>query len=369
MKPDMEGFLYPEIDVSRCVACKLCAMACPVTSKPPSDRSPKAYACRNKDDRIRYDSSSGGLFTPLAERILRKSGVVFGAAFDASFNVVHDFAETADDLSRLRQSKYAQSRMGKAYARAKACLDAGRYVYFSGTPCQIAGLQAYLGKDCERLICQDLICHGVPSPKVWRDYLSYRERRSGAPVRAVQFREKRQSWSSPSTVMRFENGKEYRRNAREDLFCRGFLENLFLRPSCFSCPFKGSGGSADITLADFWGVDRVLPELFDDRGTSLLLIHSQKGADLFDCVREELICEEVSPAEALRHNPLALASARPPAAPAQFWETYHRRGLPKTLRAYLKVGAVIRCKRLARRVVNKISRRQNVAAKGSGFDA
>ena len=195
MVADLEGFLYPSVDTKECINCGLCEKICPILKKNPIKSDDIiAYAAMLNNTDIRLESSSGGVFTAIAESVIDKNGVVFGAELDENFNVIHTYVETKEELKKFRGSKYVQSVIGETYKRAKGFLDQGRFVLFTGTPCQIGGLYAYLNKDYDNLITQDLICHGVPSPMVWRKYLEFREDISHAGVRRMSFRHKKYGW-------------------------------------------------------------------------------------------------------------------------------------------------------------------------------
>lgn len=273
MQEDREGFVYPEVDATACVDCGLCETVCPVLH-PAQRRLPvEVYAARNRDESVRLASSSGGVFTRLAEWILDRGGVVFGARFNEKWEVVHDYAETREALARFRGSKYVQSRIGDTYRQAERFLKEGRMVLFTGTSCQIAGLKRFLRREYENLLAVDVICHGVPSPKVWRRYLN--DLTEGAPesISSVSFRDKQAGWRNFSLKVECEY-KSYQANFKFDLFYNLFLENLILRLSCHSCPSKGGRSSSDMTLGDFWGIEQVDPAFDDDRGCSVVLVYN-----------------------------------------------------------------------------------------------
>ena len=287
MKTDDEGFWYPEVLSESCIDCGVCERVCPAKHEQAQINEPAAFAVYNKDEKVRGGSSSGGVFTALAEYIIESGGVVFGAEFDEKFNVVHGFAEQKSELGRFRGSKYVQSRIGQSYIKARQFLKAGRTVLFSGTPCQIAGLKSYLGHGYDNLFTVDLICHGVPSPKVWDKYLKHKEQRAGAPVAGVNFRSKQQSWKKFAMALSFGNKMVYNKTLDKDEYLRAFLQNVTLRPSCYECNFKTLGRTSDLTLADFWGVDVVMPDFADDKGVSLVLVHSDKGNNLLEVISEK----------------------------------------------------------------------------------
>ena len=308
---DEEGFLYPQVDQKECSSCNLCEKVCPILN-PHSiskETKPLAYAVKNTDEYIRERSSSGGVFTAMAEYIIEQGGLVFGAAFDDDFNVVHIRVDKKEDLEKLRGSKYVQSKIGYTYQEAKEALISGNPVFFTGTPCQIGGLKAFLKKDYEKLYTQDLICHGVPSPFAWKKYLEYLADKYGSEVKHVAFRNKAKSWKKYSISIWFENGQELTEPFTENVYMQAFLKNLCLRPSCYNCAFKGINRVADITLADFWGIETVLPQMDDDKGTSLIMIHSDKGKELFETISCRLQGQEVDAPLAIHENGSAVYSS------------------------------------------------------------
>ena len=285
MQSDTEGFLYPVVDKSACADCGLCEQVCPVIHQASPTQPLNVYVARNNNEVIRRQSSSGGIFTLLAEAVIREGGVVFGAKFGEEWNVVHASTETLDGLAAFRGSKYVQSAIGNTYKEARNLLRQGRKVLFSGTPCQIAGLRRYLRKDYDNLLAVDVICHGVPSPMVWQRYLD--EMRMKGDITDISFRDKSNSWNRYDFRLRYTspvtgaNGssceKEFKQLFAENTYMRGFLADLFLRPSCHSCPAKGPKGVSDITLGDYWGVEHEHPDWDDDKGSSVVIVHTEKG--------------------------------------------------------------------------------------------
>lgn len=310
MVPDEEGFAYPLVNLKKCIDCNLCARVCPINQSHKADNHPQVLACYNIDELVRLDSSSGGLFTLFAEQIVNNNGVVFGATFDDDFNVLHRYAHTIDELRQFRGSKYVQSIIGDSYKQVRVFLNQGKPVLFSGTPCQIAGLRAYLNHDYESLYCVDIICHGVPSPLVWRKYISYRESIAGSKIRNASFRRKNNGWRHFSMSFSFHNDTEYTQQHTQDPYMRAFLRNVCLRPSCYRCNFKTLQRESDITLADFWGVHRLLPELYDDKGTSLIFLNTSKGKTLFDEIQSRIVFKEVDLNRVLDYNPCAIKSVQ-----------------------------------------------------------
>lgn len=359
---DHEGFLYPHIDTNKCIDCGKCVDICPINNPVSVETiKPQAFAAWNQNEEIRKNSSSGGMFTLLAEKILKDGGAVFGASLTENFRAVHHIqVENTDDLKYLRGSKYLQSVTGDSYIQAKNCLDEGKPVLFTGTPCQIAGLHAYLGKDYPLLYTQDIICHGVPSTKVWGRYVDYRESEANSKTQGLFFRHKEQGWKKFSVQFEFENCSKYRETLRKDLFMRGFLADLYLRPSCHKCAFKGITRTADITLADFWGVNKLEPEMDDDQGTSLVLIHSKKGYRLFEAVKEQLKYKSIDLESAVAANSAAITSAKPHKNREGFFLHLEKEPFPKLISHCLHESPSTRAKNLIIRVLGKLNRTLNV---------
>lgn len=307
MQEDNEGFLYPIVDENKCIGCDLCDKSCQVLNPITNENEPiVAYACNNLNDAVRMQSSSGGIFSLIAEWIISQNRVVFGAGFDEELNVVHMAVNNINDLSKLRGSKYVQSVIGDSYIQTKELLDAGIKVLFSGTPCQIDGLLHFLRKDYDNLYTLDIICHGVPSPKVWKKYLEYQEILNGSSLSKTKlptFRSKEDGWIRFRSALFFENGNSYSMTHAKDLYMKVFLKNVSLRPSCYACNSKSVNRNSDITLADLWGCRNIVPDMFDDKGTSFVVINSQKGKYLFDAVNASLIFKEIKFEEAIKFNP------------------------------------------------------------------
>lgn len=336
MKPDKEGFSYAVIDETVCIQCGLCEKVCPVLQKKEKKQEmPKAYGAYCRNEEIRLASSSGGVFTLLSEYVLDLGGVVYGAAMEY-FRVKHIRVSERGGLAQLRGSKYVQSDINGTYVRAKADLEAGRTVLFTGTPCQIEGLKAFLRKDYENLIAVDIICHGVPSPLVWEKYVALREKTAGAPATQALFRHKKYGWKEFSVSFKFSNKAEYICRFSEDIFMKAFLYDLCLRPSCYQCSFKKMNRVSDLTIADFWGADEVCSEMDDDKGTSLVILHSERGEAIFRSISEQMRYMETDLTEALKHNPAMTRSAEKPRHRDAFMEKVHTEDLKVLVRKYAR---------------------------------
>jgi len=308
MERDQEGFWYPEVDTTACNDCGLCDRVCPLLdgNNICLERSscPQALAVWSTNQAVRLDSTSGGVFSALAGRMFEMKGYVAGAVYAEDHTVTHVVTTDPGMLPALRSSKYLQSYTGDLFKRVAQLLEGGKQVLFCGTPCQIAGLYRVLGKDYEGLITCDFICRGVNSPKVFLLYLEMLEKQYGAPVISIKFKNKTYGWHRFSTCIDFQNGKTYIMDRYHDPFMRGYLNyNCFVRPSCYGCRFKGTRRHADITLADFWGLDKIHPEWDNDCGTSAVLLNSAKGRAFFQSVGDAVCSHECALREVAAGNP------------------------------------------------------------------
>ena len=327
MTPDEEGFLRPVIREEECVHCGLCAAGCPIReTRPERAGETVAYGAVSHDRETRLESTSGGIFTLLCRWVLDRGGVVFGAAYREDFSVAHCRVETSADIAKLRGAKYAQSALGDTFAQVKVCLEQGRTVLFSGTPCQVGGLKSFLKKDYVNLILADLICHGVPSPAVWQDYVQYRSREDahGERPAVVNLRSKATGWPGYSARFAYSGGAVYSALNRHDPYLRGFVGNLYLRPSCHECHFKGTERQSDFTLGDYWGVWDRQPYLHDGAGTSLVLLHTDKAREIWQQLSPEMEYMVLNAADALAENPSALESAPLTEKRSRFFENWRR---------------------------------------------
>lgn len=355
MESDSEGFWYPVVDYDKCIKCGLCIKVCPIINKTAIENEPIAYACYNKDETIRLRSSSGGIFTLIAEYIIDNGGAVFGAGFDKDFAIVHSYVKTREELEKLRGSKYVQSKIGDTYKRTKKLLDQGRKVLFTGTPCQIGGLKSYLQKDYSNLFCTDIICHGVPSPKVLQKYICYHENQVGSSTRRISFRRKDEGWKRYSVSLSFENNTEYLQTLDNDLFMKAFLSNVCLRPSCYSCNFKTLHRQSDITLADFWGIQNVLPEMDDDKGTSLIFINSVNGQLILEEIKDKISYKEVDINQAVLYNSSAIRSVEHSVNRKNFFKEIDQLSFDQLIKRYCSESLLRRTKRKAKSMALKLS--------------
>lgn len=313
MKDRGEGFLFPAINMEKCIHCNRCEKVCPVLHMPNRNQHTQAFALKSKDDAEREQSTSGGVFPLLARTILDVGGIIYGAAYDNDFSVRHIAVEDSENLPFLQRTKYVQSTLGRIFSEVEEQLKAGRQVLFSGTPCQCAGLRAFLGKEYENLMLVDLICHGVPSPKVWQTYIDYRAGKENGGARPVKIdmRSKTSGWSRYSTEFNYGNGKITRIQNSQDPFIRAFIGNICLRDSCSECLVKGVERCTDLTLGDYWGIWNQHPEFNDEKGTSIVFTHSEKGKNALKRLKEQTEWLEIDTEDGYRENVSMVLSSQP----------------------------------------------------------
>ena len=300
MVQDNEGFLYPFIDNAKCIDCHLCEKKCPVLGREKTvaisgmdkieinrkavetaEYLPDAFVCFLKDDKIREQSTSGGMFTALAQYVLKQKGIVFGVVLNDQQHVIHTSAENEFELAKMRRSKYVQSDQVGVYQNVKEELQRDRMVLYTGTPCQVAGLKSYLGKEYDKLITIDIFCHGVGSPVYWEKYIQYISQKMKSKVKEVRFREKTYGYNSACLAVYFENGKSIHKGHDDDLYWSAFSKNYIYRPSCYTCAFKTINHVSDFSIGDFWNVVQLPLKYRNANGCSLLLCHSVKSNEIF----------------------------------------------------------------------------------------
>lgn len=295
---DKEGFKYPKVNKEKCVNCGLCKRVCPILEKKKfEDRKekPTFMAAWSKDNFTRLDSTSGGVFSEIANKIFDEGGYVCGAVYDENYMVKHIVTNDREMLSKIRSSKYLQSDMNDCFRKIKDLLINNKKVLVCGSPCQIAGLYNYLGQDYENLLSCDFICRGMNSPKIFRQYLDYLEEKYNSKIKNIKFKNKIHGWHNFSTRIDFENGKKYIGGRYLDSYMVGYLKyNAFIRPSCYNCQFKELPRKADITLADFWGIEKIDSKLDNNKGTSLVLLNTKKGEKIFKSISNVQYTEVIS---------------------------------------------------------------------------
>lgn len=341
---DEEGFLYPKVDTDVCIKCGLCEKACPVLNQGVPKQPLYAYAAINRDKDIRLKSSSGGIFTIIAERVIVEGGVVFGAQFNDKWEVEHNYTETFEGLQVFRGSKYVQSRIGESFIIAENFLKQGRKVLYSGTPCQIAGLNLFLRKPYDNLLTIDIVCHGVSSPKIWREYLTTVSQVKD--IQRISMKDKVNSWREYNLTIK-KKGSTMSERASKNKFMLAFSQNLSLRPSCYNCPAKAGKSCSDITLADFWGIEKILPIMDDGHGTSLVCAHTEKGNTYLKSPSIKMV--HVNYGDSIPFNACIERSTTEPVTRKVFWESYQSNGISTLYSLKPQKDSII--KRILRRIV------------------
>lgn len=332
MHPDALGFKYPYVDIEKCVDCRLCEKVCDFQSAHGRlELTPDTYAYAVRHQKLSEveASASGAVFAALSDMILQQKGVIYGAAFNKDFAVSHDRAETREARDRFRRSKYVQSDMGDIFSRVRQDLQEGRIVLFSGTPCQCAGLKRYIGGAlCNRLYLIDLVCHGVPGPEVWKQYLEWQQRQAGSKVISVKFRDKTFGWRAHKESYDFPTGK-----AVSSSYTYLFYKHLTLRESCGVCPYSSLRRSSDITIADYWTKDKSVPDFAsDDKGCSLVLCNSDKGRQLFEASKDHLSVQRTDIEDCLQPN--LTAPSELPRQRCSFEKDFSAKGIEYVMKRY-----------------------------------
>lgn len=311
-------------------------------------QSPITYAVKHRNFETRMASRSGGIFTALSDKILSESGVVYGCVLTEDFIAVHIRAERKADRDRMRGSKYIQSDMRDVFKMVKIDLEDGKLVLFSGTSCQVAGLKGFLGRDYNGLLAVDIVCHGVPSPMVWKDYLKWQEQKNGSKVVRVDFRNKKDyGWKAHVESLFLENGKQ----VDSRVFTTMFYGHAILRPCCYQCPYKDIVHPGNITIADYWGIDKVAPEFNDNKGVSLVLLNDKKGLDAFWTVETDLKIKETRIEDSMQ--PPLQAPYNPPAEREKVWKDYDKVSFNQEAKRYGGYGVVNKIKRSIKSIVYK----------------
>ena len=331
-----DGFYRPLIDSKLCVNCLQCQMVCPASHELPQLSSEqKVFACHVKDEEIRFNSSSGGFFSQISAQVLQDGGIVFGAGFADDFTIKHFYATDINELKKLRASKYVQSYIGNTFKEVKDLLKQGKKVLFSGTPCQIAGLRRYLSSvDTKNLLLIDLVCHGVPSPQVYKDFCSHLENQYQDKISKLSFRHKPNGWKSFGMKVDFVKGDVYFKDILDDPYLVGFLKNFFLNPSCYSCPYANTNRLGDITIADFWGYKDNDEIKDDDKGITLVITNNEKGLVAYTKAAQNMVSTEKTLAEAVAGNANLDHPAYKNKRYEEFWLDYPQKDFAWLIKEY-----------------------------------
>lgn len=378
LSEDNEGFLYPKVDTSVCIDCGICEKVCPVLN-PFDTRKPfQVLAAINKNEQIRMESSSGGIFTLLAEKVIAEAGVVFGARFDENWQVTLDYTETIEGLAAFRGSKYVQARTGETYKQCEKFLKDGRKILFSGTPCQVLALKKFLRKNYDNLLTVDLACHGVPSPLIWKRYLEAElnqrtahravagkstvlfSLKSMSSIKDIKFREKSDGWKKYRFVLTLnESSDEVEKSSvssyihYKNPYFQVFNMGVILRPSCYDCEIRHRCKSgSDITLADFWGIETLTQDFDIEKGVSLVLLNSEKAIGLLNGL--DLEKTPFTYEDAVRLNAGLRRTTRLHPKREIFFENFHSTGdIIELMESVLRISYIKRVKSKISRIVSR----------------
>lgn len=355
MKPDLLGFLYPEVDLLKCTNCGLCEKICAFNKYYDTSSNfnePFAYAARHKDINEIETSRSGAAFVAISDYILEHNGVIYGVGFSDNFKVIHKRATTKEERNEFKGSKYVQSDINSIFIQVKNDLKNGLWVLFSGTPCQTAGLNSFIGEKLrDKLILIDIVCHGVPSPYIWRDYLIFIEHKYKDKITCVDFRNKKLfGWSAHYESFKLHNAGIKTSNS----FAFLFNKNIILRKSCEVCPYTNLKRPSDITIADFWGWEKVVPDFnYDNNGVSLILINTQKGMNIFKFIQNKMNLKAVDINNCLQYNLKSPTIANPKRD--TFELDYKRKGFKYIYYKYGKDGWRYKSTEIIQKIINKLN--------------
>ncbi len=357
MNADDEGFLYPEVDKALCVDCGLCNKVCPIIHRKEMTLEPNQIsykALRIKDHDKLMASSSGGAFVAVAEHIIKKGGVVYGAIYDNNCVVMHQSADTLEGIRQFMGSKYSQSDMRGIYASVKDTLRQGREVLFTGTPCQVEGLRLFLRKAYDNLTTLDLVCHAVPSPKLFKEYVDYCSQRLGSKVVAIEMRHKQTCGWSHRYAYRFsfENGKHTVDPKQIENWGRLFFSKLIDRPSCHECKFTNYHRAGDLTIADFWDDAHRRPDIHSNDGTSLCLVNTPKGQQILNEIDDQIELFDITKKES--EQPCLLGPTPVSPRRAEFWSFYQQHGFERSYKKFFTDSTYVRTKKLVKKIIKAV---------------
>ena len=325
MKYDQEGFWYPFINEELCIHCNKCKKVCPILKSIKKNKYEKVYLAYASNYAERMTSSSGGAFAVLANAVLVSGGIVCGACFNPDMEVEHIIISNQEELKKVKGTKYVQSNINNTFQQIEIALKQDKKVLFSGTPCQVAGLRAFLGQDYEKLTCVDLICHGVPSPEVWQDYMVSIS--TNKKVDYVNFRVKNTELKTTQIVYYMNDERSMIEEKNESLYMKGFIQNLYVRPSCFQCKFKGNNRLSDITIGDFWSAKEFHADIADEYGNSVLIVRTKKGQELLEQIKSELVIKSATIKEAATWNECLLESTKYNEKRQEFYQRWRTESL------------------------------------------
>ena len=356
MMEDSEGFFYPVIDKKKCIHCNLCEKRCPNNPSKPNTNQ-KTYISYCKDDNVKANSASGGMFYPIAKYVIKKKGIVFGVCYDDNLVAHHEYVTNLEDLKKFQGSKYVRSDLRDSYVKVEEFLKQGKYVLFTGTPCQCQGLRVFVKKEYDKLITCEIICHANPSPKVLELYKKNLEVIHKQQVMNIIFRSKSNGWKNSTPIIELKDGSKYEENS----YYKAFIAELINRPSCSKCRFCGPKRYSDFSIGDLWGIDKIDSSIKDDdTGISLLNVNTEKGFEIFEKIKDELFIKETNMEEVFSYN--HHCNVQPHKHRDDFFKgisdgTINESNIIKYMNKYVKPPlykkAINKCKRIAKKIINK----------------
>lgn len=359
-----KGIYYPSINMKKCIGCNLCDKVCPninVSETSRISRQHKAFAAMSSDEMIRLRSTSGGVFFEIAKEIIKDSGYVCGTVFDEYFQTKHAITDDLDLVYSMCGSKYVQSDIGLVYRKIKELLSSGYKVMFCGCPCQVAGLNSFLGCSYDNLYLVDLVCHGIPGNEVFQAYLDYRNK-NRRQIISISFRNKKYGWHKSSMNIKYGNGEEYIKPITLDAYMKGFLGNVTLKESCYDCKFRNFSSNSDLTLGDFWGAEVEASQIDDNKGLSAVVVHTEKGMRLLEKASINLVEYDLD--TVIRHNRNIVQSPEISTMRDEFFQTADNEGYSKAFFNYLEEKKSEKVKRIiktcARRIYHSVIRRKTL---------
>ena len=351
LNENKEGFLYPELDADICIACNKCEKVCPFTNDRLNDKKPlSAFGFKHLSDDVRLESSSGGFFTALSDEILESGGVIYGAVYNENFDVVHGRADCKEERDKMRGSKYVQSDISNIFSLIKKDLDNEKNVLFVGTPCQVSGIKRVF-LNCPNLITCDVICHGVPSPELWRGFRTYFEKKHGSEIKEVYIRDTHDKSKGHITRIVTASGEEYKTKDYVNMF----FTNNPLRPSCYNCPFTTLNRDSDFTMGDFWGIEKNHSAMKDDKGVSFCFANTDAATEILNRIKNSGVFFEASANDSLQpqlHHP-----CKKPWARKTFWKDYYKKDIDFLTEKYVVKKYGVRLKLFISKILNKLLNR------------
>lgn len=369
MEADDEGFLYPTINEKACIKCNKCINVCNFklyqqnngyknTVSSDCTAFPKVYAVKHKNIQTRMDSRSGGIFTAISDEVLKKNGAIYGCVLTKDFKAVHAKAVSSKNRNKMRGSKYIQSEMNDIFKDVAQTLDKGTLVLFTGTSCQIAGLKSFLNKEYDNLLCVDIVCHGVPSPKVWKRYLKWQEKNNQAKCIDIDFRNKIDyGWKAHIETFTMKKADNTTVKIDSEIFKNLFYGHNILRPSCYKCPYKSTVHPGDITIADYWGIDKASPGFNDNKGVSLALINNEKGKSIFDTISNSVDYRSCKLEDSLQ--PPLIKPFPEPIERQNFWKEFNSKSFNHIVKKYANKNISYKIMLYYLKIKNRIFNRQN----------